>query len=58
MHNMLQFVLRRATRDERGAELVEWAMWVGAIAFGTVAAGKLLAPALVIAMGHITAMFP
>jgi Flp pilus assembly pilin Flp len=37
MHAMLQFLVRRVIRDERGAEMVEWVLWVGGIALVVVA---------------------
>lgn len=37
MNAMLQFLVRRVIRDERGAEMVEWVLWVGGIALVVVA---------------------
>jgi Flp pilus assembly pilin Flp len=37
MHTMLQYLVRRVIRDQRGAEMVEWVLWVGGIAVVVVA---------------------
>ena len=37
MNTMLQFLMRRVIGDERGAEMVEWVLWVGGIAIVVVA---------------------
>ena len=37
MKTMLRYLLQRVVRDERGAEMVEWVLWVGGIAIVVVA---------------------
>lgn len=51
---MVQFeVLRKIVGSEKGAELVEWAIWVGAIAVVAAAASAGLGPAISGAIGGI-----
>jgi Flp pilus assembly pilin Flp len=37
MNRMRQYLMSRVIRDERGAEMVEWVLWVGGIAVVVVA---------------------
>jgi Flp pilus assembly pilin Flp len=53
MKAMLQFVKERVVRDERGAEMVEWVLWVGGIAIIVVAITTAMQP---IILGKVTAV--
>ena len=50
---ILRQIIRRYTGNERGAELVEWAIWVGAVAVAAVAVGSLIQTPLSNAVGNV-----
>ena len=50
---MLRQAIQRYTRNERGAELVEWAIWVGAVAVAAVAVGSAIQTPLSNAVSNV-----
>lgn len=56
MQQLLQFVRQYAARDERGAELVEWVVWVGLLAVMGAGLAAVLGPGLNSAMAAIIAV--
>ncbi len=57
MQMISQYVVSRV-QDERGAELVEWVIWVGALALVGGTAAAALSGGLTTAMTTITALMP
>ena len=53
MNAMLQFLVRQVIRDERGAEMVEWVLWVGGIAIVVVAVTTAIKQPII---DHVTAI--
>ena len=58
MKTMLQNVMRWVVRDERGAEMVEWVLWVGGIAIVVVAVTTAIKQPIIDQVTAIIAALP
>lgn len=58
MHTMLQFFMQRGIRDERGAEMVEWVLWVGGLAVVVTAVATALGPVIIAAVTAMIGALP